>query len=145
MGARLNDSGNRNDSVEVESFTACLRFNIKILGTVENGKRGQIMSMVADVKSTALPDFRNLLDLWAIYPASILAFGHPQTNTTYSTYILQDSQAYRYEDADKVSNEYITLHSIPGLRHFPTRHVASLLCVVQHEEEEDSIRPGNIT
>ena len=105
MGARLNDSVDRNDSVEVESFTACLRFNIKILGTVENGKRGQIMSMVADIKSTALPDFRNLLDLWAIYPASILAFGHPQTNTTYSTYILQDSQAHRHEDANEVSNE----------------------------------------
>ena len=91
MGARLNDTVNKK---HVNSFTACLRFNIKILGTVENGKRGQIMSMVADLKSTALPDFRNLLDLWAIYPASIVAFGHPQTNTTYSTYILQDSQAY---------------------------------------------------
>ena len=142
MGARLNDSADRGDSVEVESFTACLRFNIKILGTVENGKRGQIMSMVADIKSTALPDFRNLLDLWAIYPASILAFGHPQTNTTYSTYILQDSQAYRYEDVNKVSNE--SINSIPGIRHFPAGHVASLLRVVQHEDEEDSIRPGKI-
>ena len=92
MGARLNDTVSWKE--RVVSFTACLRFNIKILGTVENGKRGQIMSMVTDLKSTALPDFRNLLDLWAIYPASILAFGHPQTNTTYSTYILQDSQAY---------------------------------------------------
>lgn len=92
MGARLNDTVQRKD--RVDSFTACLRFNIKILGTVENGKRGQIMSMVADLKSTAPPDFRNLLDLWAIYPASILAFGYPQANTTYATYILQDSQAY---------------------------------------------------
>ena len=91
MGARLNDSMPREG---VDSFTACLRFNLKILGTVENGKRGQILSMVADIKTTALPDFRNLLDLWAIYPASILAFGHPQTNTTYATYILQDSQVH---------------------------------------------------
>ena len=150
MGARLNDTVQRKD--RVDSFTACLRFNIKILGTVENGKRGQIMSMVADLKSTAPPDFRNLLDLWAIYPASILAFGYPQANTTYATYILQDSQAYFgytpiafMADLDKkdlrtigyffksaIPGERRSHNYVPGLRRVPARHVASLLRFVQH-------------
>ena len=86
----------KSDIAVLPGFTVCLRFNLTILGTIDQQLRGKLLT-IADWNATVNGDcslpYECLLDLFAVHPHSVLnvGFSHNATRSNFNSYLLQSS------------------------------------------------------